>query len=50
MRLFIYALLTIGGLIGVVAAGIYYLGARGRRKEELEAPKYQVLKDDNDEF
>jgi hypothetical protein len=51
MRLFLYGILTIGGLIGTVAVAIYYLGARGKRKERLEHPKYQVLDDDdNDEF
>jgi hypothetical protein len=51
MRLFLYGLLTVGGLIGTVAVAIYYLGARGKRKEHLEHPKYQVLDDDDkDEF
>jgi hypothetical protein len=49
MRLFLYAFLTVGGLIATLAMAIYYLGARGKRKERLEHPKYQVLDDDNDE-
>jgi len=46
MRLFLYALLTIGGLVGTIAVAIYYLGARGERKERLEHPKYKVIDDD----
>jgi hypothetical protein len=49
MRLFLYAFLTISGLIATLAMAIYYLGARGKRKERLEHPKFQVLDDDNDE-
>jgi hypothetical protein len=49
MRLFLYGFLTIGGLAGTIAVAIYYLGARGKRKERLEHPKYQVLDDDNDD-
>jgi len=49
MRLVLYAILTIGGLVGTLAVGVYYLGARGKRKEQLEHPKYQVLDDDHDD-
>ncbi len=46
----LYALITLACIIGTVAITIYYLGARGRRKERLEAPKYKILDDDRDDF
>jgi len=46
----LYALITFACIVGVVAITLYYLGARGRRKERLEAPKYQILDDDRDDF
>jgi len=49
MSLFLYVLITFACIAGTVAITIYYLGARGRRKERLEAPKYTVVDDDDDQ-
>jgi len=50
MSVTLYALITLACITGTVAATVYYLGARGRRKERLEAPKYKILDDDRDDF
>ena len=50
MSVTLYALITFTCIVGVAAVTLYYLGARGRRKERLEAPKYKILDDDRDDF
>jgi len=50
MSVTLYALITFASIVGVAAVTLYYFGARGRRKERLEAPKYKILDDDRDDF